>query len=104
MTKLDCNVVNCAYNEDSCCKRSNISVEGEDAHVSPETCCGSFALKGCNCASNAADCVCKETEVACDAIECMYNRSKQCQANHIGICGRSASCCDQTECGSFTMA
>lgn len=27
MTKLDCNVVNCSYNADNCCRRTDIQVE-----------------------------------------------------------------------------
>ena len=46
MTKLDCNVVNCSYNADNCCRRTDIQVEGTQAKTSSETCCGSFAPKG----------------------------------------------------------
>ena len=45
MTRLDCSVVNCAYNkEDSCCK-DNIHVGGKNAKVTDETCCESFREK-----------------------------------------------------------
>ena len=43
MTKLDCNVVNCSYNEDNCCRREDIHVEGMKAKMPSETSCGSFA-------------------------------------------------------------
>ena len=33
MTNLDCTVVNCAYNNDKCCSRNDISVKGDDAVV-----------------------------------------------------------------------
>ena len=52
MTKLDCNVVSCSYNDDNCCSRQDILVEGTQAKTSSETCCGSFAPKGCGCGSN----------------------------------------------------
>lgn len=39
MTKLDCNVVNCSYNADNCCRRTDIQVEGTQAKTSSETCC-----------------------------------------------------------------
>ena len=51
MTKLDCNVVNCSYNADNCCRRTDIQVEGTQAKTSSETCCGSFAPKGSGCQS-----------------------------------------------------
>lgn len=31
MTKLDCNVVSCSYNDDNCCSRQDILVEGTQA-------------------------------------------------------------------------
>ena len=34
MTKLDCNVVNCSYNADNCCRRTDIQVEGTQAKLS----------------------------------------------------------------------
>ena len=30
MTKLDCNVVSCSYNDDNCCSRQDILVEGKN--------------------------------------------------------------------------
>ena len=104
MTRLDCNVVNCAYNADNCCKRSDIEVEGEGAMTSSETSCGSFAPKGCGCASNSTGCAKKETEVKCEAVECVYNESKSCHANHIGISGTNADSVAETECASFTVS
>ena len=84
MTKLDCNVVNCSYNEDNCCRREDIHVEGMKAKMPSETSCGSFAAN-----------------VACDATECKFNREKACSASHIGISGGHADSCKETECGSF---
>lgn len=102
MTILDCNVVNCMYNQDNCCKRQDIKVEGRNAHVSSDTCCGSFSpCEGEHCAKNAS-CNCKkDTEVACEATECMYNRASKCAAKHIGIAGGHADHRNETECGSF---
>ncbi len=63
MTKLDCNVVNCSYNADNCCKRGDIHVEGIQAKTPSETCCGSFAPKGCGCGSNSTQEAKKDTNV-----------------------------------------
>ncbi len=101
MTILDCSVVNCAYNRDNSCRKDGIQVEGQDAHVTSETCCGSFAPKGCGCAENSAGCACKETEVRCEAAECKYNHSEKCAAEHISIAGGHADTCRETECASF---
>ncbi len=102
MTKLDCNVVNCSYNADNCCKRGDIHVEGIQAKTPSETCCGSFAPKGCGCGSNSTQEAKKDTNVLCDACECRFNESKKCTAGHIGIAGGHADSCRETECGSFS--
>jgi hypothetical protein len=101
MTKLDCNVVNCSYNEDNCCKRTDIRVEGSLAKTPSETSCGSFAPRGCGCANSAGTAE-KNTQVACDACECKFNRSRECSASHIGIAGGHADSSRETECGSFS--
>lgn len=101
MTVLDCNVVNCSYNEDNCCRRRDIHVEGTQAKTPSETCCGSYTHKGCGCAVNAAGEVSKDTEVMCEAVECKFNQSKKCSAKHIGIAGGHADSNRETECASF---
>ena len=50
MTKLDCSVNGCAYNDDNCCKLREIDVKGHEAKKSSETMCASFENKGCGCA------------------------------------------------------
>ena len=112
MTKLDCNVVNCSYNESNCCRREDIQastcgrsaamqVEGMQAKTPSETSCGSFAAKGCGCATNKMGEPEKDTNVACEATECKFNREKACCASHIGIAGGHADTSRETECGSF---
>lgn len=102
MTKLDCNVVSCSYNEDNCCRRSDIQVEGTDAHTPSETSCGSFVPRGCGCNRNELGEPAKATAVACEAVECRFNREKKCSADHIGIAGGHADSGRETECGSFS--
>ena len=101
MTVLDCNVVNCTYNEDNCCKRKDIHVEGTQARTPSETSCGSFAPKGCRCGSNMVGEAEKNTDVLCEAVQCRFNESKKCSAQHIGIAGGHADSNSETECGSF---
>ena len=100
MTKLDCNVVGCAYNADNCCRRSDIHVEGLRAKEPFETSCGSFASRDCTVCNSIMEAK-KETEVLCDACDCRFNDSKKCSASHIGIAGGHADSCRETECGSF---
>jgi len=101
MTVLDCNVVNCSYNEDNSCKRKDIHVEGAMAKCPSETSCGSFVPRGCHCGSNKMGEVSKDTDVLCEAVECKFNESKMCAARHIGISGGHADSMRETECGSF---
>ena len=104
MTKLDCNVVNCSYNADNCCRRTDIQVEGTQAKTSSETCCGSFAPKGSGCQSCHTTDVKEDTTVSCEACECKFNEDHACHAGHIGISGGHADSSRETECGSFVCS
>ena len=102
MTRLDCSVVNCAYNkEDSCCK-DNIHVGGKNAKVTDETCCESFREKK-DGMTNSNAIPSKPTEVACEAECCCYNHSCKCAADQIQVSGSNACHCDQTEYATFKM-
>ena len=43
----------------------------------------------------------KETNVACNAVTCVYNENKKCTADHIQIAGIKAMASGETECGTF---
>lgn len=101
MTYLDCSVKGCSYNEDGCCGKGNIKVEGREATEPRSTYCGSFAERGCNAATNRMTNASKETDVACEAAHCRFNESGKCSADHIGIAGNGACTCGETECASF---
>lgn len=101
MTNLDCSVVNCLHNRDNTCCLDSIHVDGSGAKVTEETCCKSFTKKGANASMNCASEPKKPTDVACDAVDCIYNEECRCDAEHIGIAGRDACSCTQTECASF---
>ncbi len=103
MVKLDCSVESCAYNMNKSCKREGITVGGREAHNPSETACNSFQLRGTNTVKNVCGCETKETQVACDAVNCRFNDAKVCQAKHIGIAGAHAVTNGETECGSFEL-
>ena len=69
MAYLDCSVKSCTYNnEDGCCCKGDIQVEGREATEAQSTCCGSFKDRGTNgAACNALRDVSKEIDVACEA-------------------------------------
>ena len=49
MVYLDCSVKSCTYNnEDGCCCKGDIQVEGREATEAQSTCCGSFKDRGTN--------------------------------------------------------
>lgn len=101
MTYLDCSVTGCVYNEDKCCCKGDIKVEGREAEKTNETCCGSFKERGENQSTDVAKRISKEIDVACEACKCVFNEDKKCSADHIGIAGGNACTCGETECASF---
>ena len=103
MAYLDCSVKSCTYNnEDGCCCKGDIQVEGREATEAQSTCCGSFKDRGTNgAACNALKDVSKEIDVACEATHCRFNENEKCHADHIGISGAGACTCGETECASF---
>ena len=101
MTQLNCTVASCRYNEDSCCCKDGIMVEGKSATTSGETCCGSFAEKTSDMVKNYTGEPKKATDVSCKAEKCVHNENCQCKASGIDVAGRNACCCSETECGTF---
>ncbi|WP_455720577.1 DUF1540 domain-containing protein [Agathobacter sp.] len=103
MTKLDCSVKKCVYNEDDSCRLGKINVRGHEAKKSDETECASFSERACDCAKSDVGCACKDTDVHCDAVTCTFNESCKCGADHIGIANNCAPGCCETECASFKL-
>lgn len=101
MTLLDCSVTSCVYNEDRCCCKGDIQVEGEKAIHNDETCCGSFKERRGGSGRNAEGRISKMIDVACEACKCVFNEDRKCSADHIGIAGGEACSCGETECASF---
>lgn len=101
MTLLDCSVTSCAYNEDRCCCKGDIKVDGKDAVHNDETCCGSFKERRGEAGRNAEGRISKMIDVACEACKCKFNEDEKCSADHIGIAGGDACSCGETECASF---
>lgn len=101
MTKLDCNVTNCLHNADNCCCRRAISVEGDKAKKSSDTCCGSFDEKKEWSFKNMFKSPESKLEIECDAVNCVYNENCLCEAEHVGIGGQGARKTGETECTTF---
>lgn len=101
MPILDCSVNKCVYNKEDYCCRGNITVGGEEANKSESTCCSSFQEQREGSFSNRNQNYSPKINVACDAKNCVFNESKKCSADHIGISGSSAHAVEETECSSF---
>lgn len=101
MTRLDCSVMNCMYNEDYSCCRNHIEVEGKDAKEKDGTCCASFREKSGNM-QNSVQIPNAELDVNCEATNCKYNHQCKCYADQIGVDGNNACKCHDTMCGTFT--
>lgn len=101
MTKLNCSVTNCYYNEDRYCCKGDIKVDGKDAKMAGGTCCSSFRERKGDSARNAAYEPCHTIDVDCGACNCVHNEDCKCAAEHIGIGGSRACDCHDTECMSF---
>lgn len=101
MTNLDCTVTNCVYNDEKCCCKGDIEVKGESARKTEETCCGSFVERKVGQEKSAAGQPTKGIDVSCEACKCEFNEDYKCSAKHIGIAGKNACSCSETECASF---
>ncbi len=101
MPKLDCSVVNCRYNEDYGCVRSNISVGGASAQNSSETRCDSFEERRGDYARNSTAGPSARLNVRCEAKKCVHNDNCTCEAEKIDVAGANACRCGDTLCGTF---
>ncbi len=103
MSRISCEVYKCNYNYDGGCRLGSIKIDGDAAEISAETVCDSYSdetSRGCvNC--TPSDYACNNSEVECDARECLYNDRCLCTADRINVGNAEACCCDETECMTF---
>lgn len=102
MPDLKCTVHNCNYNDNdkNMCKLNSIDVAGGGS--SGNTCCASFSdaesTKNSCCSSSARP----ETDIACEATDCSYNKNCECHAEGIEVCSCGTACqCKDTACETF---
>ncbi len=102
MTKLECSVCTCKYNEDHCCCKHEIMVGKTGSTTSKETECASFV-----CAKESPSNSTKEPNVElsiiCEAEKCVYNDNKRCRAKQVDINGSSAHMPYETACSTFKL-
>ena len=102
MPVLNCSVKTCLHNEDNCCCKGKILVEGETAASAQNTCCSSFDERTGETFRNRYETPDLALAVSCEAVKCIYNKKKKCVAEHITISGDRATSAGQTECASFS--
>lgn len=101
MTDLGCNVKSCEHNKDNCCCLSSIQVTGSSACNCDNTCCSSYD-EASKSASNSAKTPKLNLSIACEAVNCIYNEEKRCNANHVDISGVCATNEEETVCATFS--
>ena len=101
MPVLECNVTSCIHNADEKCCKGNILVEGTDAKTPESTFCASFYERSEDSFRNQYETPDTTLQVDCEAAHCRFNSNNECHAEHIGISGSKASCCEDTKCASF---
>jgi len=85
---MKCEIVNCAYNMESCCQTMAITV-GDGAHPKCDTFCISSVKGGqAGCSTGVG---------ACKVASCMYNSDLECRAPGISV-GYKA---DEPDCLTF---
>ena len=89
MPKLKCKADNCAYNYDWLCKKSFIDVDGVESKTKTQTACMSY----CNISDTKRDVEFASfdgkpsinTEIYCDAVNCVYEKNQKCYADRVEI-------------------
>ncbi len=103
MVNLECNVASCIHNDDRCCCKDVIQVDGECACRRDETKCSSFDEGMGERATNIGERPKHMLDVKCSATNCIYNEDCVCHAGSISISGQHADTMDETKCASFEM-
>ena len=89
MPKLQCKVNHCAHNADGLCAKNYIDVDGPESHNKKETSCKSYLLKDVDTYNyefaEMGNNPSLQTEVYCDAINCVYEKGQRCYADRIEI-------------------
>ena len=105
MNKINCDVTNCAYNREQCCKASAVNIDGVGANTESETCCGTFVDENKNGGANLSNSCSNEdcSSLNCDVMNCKHNENCSCSLSEIEVCGceNNTCSCEETCCSSF---
>lgn len=113
---LSCSAETCVHNLNGLCSANKIHVAGVSAHTSDGTQCGTFAQKGfVNAVTNMFnmnvsgeirqlfnnDSIAMSPKIECDAVRCVYNADRECNANSVQVMGMHANNSAGTQCETF---
>lgn len=100
MTKIICGVQNCYLNKDKCCCANSIDVAGKNAKNRGATSCVTFGdNKGAF--SNSIQEPKEQSDISCDACNCMHNENNKCCSQVIQIHGSNVNESRATFCTTF---
>lgn len=114
--ELSCSALNCVHNMSGLCSSNVIHVIGAGAHTSMETMCNTFAPKGLKNAIThlpnmnmvgeikqifTNNSIQMSPIIKCEAMNCIYNIDKKCNADNIQIYGPNAENTQGTQCETF---
>lgn len=98
MNNLKCDACKCVYNKNYECFAGKINVDGCMATNSCDTYCATFRENEHHGLSSSAGCCCDDAHVVgtnqikCEAVKCVYNHDKLCNASAVEINSSDASC------------
>ena len=113
---LTCSAVGCVHNVNGLCSANKIHVTGMNASTSSETQCNTFAEKGLlnsitgmvnmNVPGEIRQLLNNNTismfpKIGCDAVSCMFNKDRICEAKRIQMMGIGANTSEGTQCETF---
>jgi len=101
-SNLSCDVIHCSSNAEHCCCRSEIHIGGTAARCSKDTRCDSFT----GIPQGATNDVGyrhpnQQISITCDAVNCVYNEDRRCEAPSVSVTNCKACTCGETECATF---
>lgn len=113
--QLKCNADHCLYNRSHLCSAETIEVQGGQTMGGDATFCGTFnskelgnyvsSLGNMNYSGAAQQMFSGEPvmdpKVLCNAVNCVYNSEKLCQADAVQIQNEVSTTAEQTECQTF---
>jgi len=100
MAKIICTVTNCYYNNRLGCSAPAITVDGNSADESRKTCCETFIEQKPGVRSSVSEPK-SNTDIKCEAVKCVFNKSGICQSADIVVNGKNAQVSEETCCSTF---